>query len=193
MELGDLVTVVLVGAALWTFLPRRFRLALRSGFGPTVFALVDGVRAVKQPALKCLTFVGYRVLIGRDVSRRTMSSTEENEDADQPAVPPVVITRTAATTPIAINSNEYNNKLSDNARRDFETTARNVAHLYEAGIITNLSKAICKAFGCSVQSASKPDSTYQLALKAVNKHLSKNADMPQYRPLDEKKQPVLDN
>lgn len=80
---------------------------------------------------------------------------------------------TAVEQPIATPNNEYSSPLSDNRQRDFETTAKTIATLYEKGIVTNLSKAICAAYGCTVQAATKPDSTYQLALRAVNRNLSK--------------------
>jgi hypothetical protein len=63
----------------------------------------------------------------------------------------------------------------------FESMAAHVAELYRTGAATNLSKTICQVFGCSVQSASKPESTYQRALREVNNHLPNG---PQFRQPD---------
>lgn len=110
---------------------------------------------------------------------RDMSSEERSEAPRAPVVPPVVTTFTTAEQPIAMPNNEYTSVLSNNERIAFETTAKNIAVMYEKGIVTNLSKAICAAYGCSVQSSSKPESTFQMALKAVNKHLPQGAQFRQ--------------
>lgn len=82
-------------------------------------------------------------------------------------------------------NNEYSSGLSDSGRVQFEATAKTVAALYEAGLVTNLSKSICRAYGCSVQAAAKTDSTYQMALKAVNRYLPKKDAGPQFRSTPE--------
>lgn len=102
-----------------------------------------------------------------------MSSYATDEDDDHDVVSPVVTTYTTAKQPIVTPNNEYSSVL-------FDTTAKSIAAMYQKGVITNLSKAICAAYGCTVQSASKPDSTYQIALKAVNKYLPAK-DAPQFR------------
>ncbi len=111
-----------------------------------------------------------------------MSPLEAGEYDHLLAVPMPTTIPTADTAPIAISSSEYNGNLSDSGRVQFEERARTIAELYEAGIITNISKAICKVYRCSVQSAAKTDSTYQMALKAVNRHLTRNK--PQFRAED---------
>ena len=109
-----------------------------------------------------------------------MSSGGERDATKNAVVPPIVTTFTAAEQPIVTPNNEYSEGLSDKERIAFDTTARNIAAMYQKGVVTNLSKAICAAYGCTVQSSAKPDSTYQMALKAVNKYLpDKNA--PQFR------------
>lgn len=108
-----------------------------------------------------------------------MSREERPLPPRAPIVSPVVTTSTTAEQLIVTPNNEYNSQLSNNERTAFDAKAQTIAQLYEAGVVTNLSKAICKAYGCSVQAASKPDSTYQMALKSVNKYLPQKA--PQFR------------
>lgn len=114
------------------------------------------------------------------VRPRNMSTDDVGSLPDRAPVPPVVATFTTAEQSIVTPNNEYNSSLFDNERAAFDTTAKSIAAMYQKGVITNLSKAICAAYGCTVQSATKTDSTYQMALRAVNKYLpDKNA--PQFR------------
>jgi hypothetical protein len=108
-----------------------------------------------------------------------MSIRAAEDEDEEPVVAPVVAIRTAAIQPIVMPNNEYSSKLSDSDRIAFEARAAAIADLYKKGLVTNLSKAICGAFNCSVQAASKPDSTYQQALKAVNKYLPQGAQFAQ--------------
>jgi|GEM_PF-5957869 len=123
-----------------------------------------------------------RVLLPAWDGARVMSRSEDPVGENEGAVLPPTTNPTTATIPIAMPNNEYNGKLSDSDRVQFEARAKTIAELYEAGIVTNLSKAICRVYGCSVQAASKPDSTYQQALSAVNRHLTRNK--PQFRQPD---------
>jgi hypothetical protein len=123
---------------------------------------------------------GETVNTSQDRARAVMSRSEDSTPLYSPYVPPVVATFTAAEQPIATPNNEYSGGLSNNERAAFETTAKSIAAMYQKGVITNLSKAICAAYGCTVQSAAKTDSTYQMALKAVNKYLP-NKNTPQFR------------
>lgn len=116
--------------------------------------------------------------------RRDMSRSEQRGGSEKAAVAPAVEMVTAAEQSIVTPNNEYSSGLSDSGRVQFEERARTIAMLYEAELITNLSKAICKVYGCSVQSAAKTDSTYQMALKATNRHLQKKAG-PQFRATPE--------
>lgn len=120
----------------------------------------------------------------RPVKTRNMSSSAEYQDADHVLVSPVVATFTSAEQSIVTPNNEYSGGLSDKEKIAFETTAKNIAAMYQKGVVTNLSKAICAAYGCTVQSAAKTDSIYQMALKAVNRHLPKK-DAPQFRTTPE--------
>ena len=123
-----------------------------------------------------------RVLLPAWDGARVMSRSEDPVGENEGAVLPPTTIPTVATIPIVTPNNEYNGKLSDSDRVQFEARAKTIAELYEAGIVTNLSKAICRVYGCSVQAASKPDSTYQQALSAVNRHLTRNK--PQFRQPD---------
>lgn len=115
------------------------------------------------------------------IEPRVMSRDSAEADSEYASVLPVVTAFTTVEQSIVTPNNEYSGALSDNERTQFEVRALTIASLYEAGIVTNLSKAICRAYGCTVQSASKSDSTYQMALKAVNKHLPKKDTGPQFR------------
>lgn len=168
MEWSDLATIVFVLVALWTFLPRRFRHAIRSGLEPAVIVMADSVRTLVRAVWPRFVELLYTVLVGQ---QSVMVNAGAHAAQESAAVAPVVTTSTITTAPIVTPNNEYNGELSNS---EFEATARTIAVLYQAGIVTNLSKAICKAYGCSVQAASKPDSTYQRALRAVNKRLPKN-------------------
>lgn len=178
MELQDLITIALVLLCVWTFIPRHIRVALRSGLEPAVATLADAARDVSRVVAKVITHVAYRGLLGEPVPDTIMVKSEEVDDECEDAVEPVVTTDTAALFPIATPDNEYSDELS---KIKFEERARVVAELYRTGAATNLSKAVCQVFSCSVQSASKPDSTYQRALREVNKHLPIG---PQFRQDD---------
>jgi hypothetical protein len=67
MEWSDVVLVVGVGVALWTFLPRHIRHTLRSGLEPTVIIMADTVRAAVGRVWPAIVGGLYRVLIGRSV------------------------------------------------------------------------------------------------------------------------------
>jgi hypothetical protein len=113
-----------------------------------------------------------------------MSRSGNHDAPEKAAVAPAVAPTTAALFPIVMTNNEYSGGLSDSGRLQFEERAQTIAALYEAELITNLSKAICKVYGCSVQSAAKTDSTYQMALKTVNRYLQRKAG-PRFRTTPE--------
>jgi hypothetical protein len=114
---------------------------------------------------------------------RVMSRSGGGTPQKRAVVAPAVPALTAALSPIVTPNNEYSSGLSDSGRVQFEATAKTLAALYEAGLVTNLSKSICRAYGCSVQAATKTDSTYQMALKAVNRHLPQQ-NVPEFRQDD---------
>lgn len=124
-------------------------------------------------------YLARLALPGWTTPEMLMAREEEEESEEEGVVSPPSTISTASTQPIVTPNNEYSSGLSDSGRVQFEERARAIAELYEDGLVTNLSKAICSVYTCSVQSASKTDSTYQMALKAVNRHLTKNK--PQFR------------
>jgi hypothetical protein len=142
--------------------------------------LVTGIREDDAPAVTLDPVVLVGQLWSDIIHWRPMSSTRGDDLSKNATVPPVVTTSTAAKQPIVTPNNEYSSGLSDNGRLQFEATAKSIAAMYQRGVITNLSKAICAAYGCTVQSAQKTDSTYQMALKAVNRYLPAK-DAPQFR------------
>lgn len=176
MSWGDLITVACVLLALWTFIPRSVRAALRSGLWPAVAALLDVLHDGAIVLRKVITVLAYRGLLGVPVPTSVIVKPDAVSVDNEPAVEPAVTAPTAALSPIAINSSEYSDELSGIR---FEERARVVADLYRSGAATNLSKTICQVFHCSVQSSSKPESTYQRALQEVNKHIPQGAQFRQ--------------
>lgn len=86
MDVSDLLLLALILMALWTFVPRHVRRALRSGAEPAVIALADLARVGIYHALRGLRFVGYRWLLGVSVpgeSERVLSSRDD-ATADEP-------------------------------------------------------------------------------------------------------------
>jgi len=65
MDIGDAVTICLVLLALWTFIPRSFRSALRGGLEPSVVALARAVELATRAAAHVLIELAYKVLIGQ--------------------------------------------------------------------------------------------------------------------------------
>jgi hypothetical protein len=78
MDFQDLITIALVVVCVWTFIPRHLRRALRSGLEPAVVTLADAVRDGSRVALKVLTHVAYKLLIGNV----PMSSSAAGDDDD---------------------------------------------------------------------------------------------------------------
>jgi hypothetical protein len=83
MEWTDLITITLVIVALWTFIPRHIRAALRSGFAPAVVALSESVLSLASIGGKALTHVAYRGLLGVPIPPPVMVKWGEDED-DEP-------------------------------------------------------------------------------------------------------------
>ena len=178
MEWGDVLTIALVLAGVWTFIPRHVRFNVRSVVSPLLRTLLDVLHEAAGVARKAITQVAYRGLLGVPVPDEIMVKSEQIEDEREVAVTSDSTVDAAALLPIVTPNNEYSDELS---KIRFEERAKVVAELYRTGAATNLSKAVCQVFQCSVQSASKVDSTYQRALREVNKHLSNG---PQFRQDD---------
>lgn len=176
MDLEGWGILLMVCVALWTFVPRHIRHTLRSGLAPAVVVISETVLDLASMAGKVLTQFAYRGLLGVPVPPDIMSREEESEEEVEAAATTDSTDGTAALLPIVTPNNEYSDELS---RIRFEERAKVVAELYRTGAATNLSKAVCQVFGCSVQSASKTESTYQRALREVNKHLPQGAQFRQ--------------
>lgn len=65
MTVGDAITICLILLALWTFIPRVFRRAIRDGLEPTVIALAGAVRTYSRHAAHIIMDLAYKVLIGQ--------------------------------------------------------------------------------------------------------------------------------
>lgn len=65
MTIEDAITICLVVLALWTFIPRSFRAALRGGLEPTVIAVAEVVRRGTRTAARVIADLAYTVLIGQ--------------------------------------------------------------------------------------------------------------------------------
>lgn len=79
MDIGDAVTICLVLLALWTFIPRSFRSALRGGLEPTVVALARAVESATRAAAHVLIELAYRVLIGQVPPPRAERTTPKKD------------------------------------------------------------------------------------------------------------------
>jgi hypothetical protein len=108
-------------------------------------------------------------------ARKDMSSRREYWAVDHAVDTPVVDNDNKAGQPIATPDNAINSMLSDN--KAFDERVALLAQLYQAGIVTNLARAIEKGFNCS--RSSKDDSTYQRVRKALDKHLQKGPQFVQ--------------
>lgn len=80
MEWSDAGLILLVLVALWTFLPRHFRHALRLGLEPTIIIVADAMRRSTRAAWNVFTELLYRVLIGQPRVMVTSSGDEDEED-----------------------------------------------------------------------------------------------------------------
>jgi len=73
-----LLTMLVMGLTLWTFLPASLRHALRAGAGPLVHALAEGVRAVARPAWAAC-YAGLCRLYGvKPLAAPAAASTRQN-------------------------------------------------------------------------------------------------------------------
>lgn len=170
MTLGDILTIGLVLLALWTFLPRRLRLAMRAGLEPTGLYLAEHGHAWARMAGRVTADLLYRVLIGRP---RVMSAAPA-EPPEVPVAEPVAAIAEKPGQLIAMPGNEVNAALPGNApippmARDIirmQAKAETVAALLKSAKFTNKAEAIETAFEC--KRSGRKDSTYARALELVN-------------------------
>jgi hypothetical protein len=84
MDWGDVLLIALVSWALWTFIPRHIRRALRSGVSPAVVALSEAVLDMVSIAGKVLTHLAYKLLIGNVPMSSSVRDEEEIEPEPEP-------------------------------------------------------------------------------------------------------------
>lgn len=168
MELTDLLTLALVLVALWTFIPRRLRRAMRSGLEPAVIVLADTVRDVSRVGAKVLTHVAYRGLLGVPVpdtiTVKSEEASEENEDVVLPA------------TKQQNNNNAIATPATDDNALLFQQRAADLALAVRA-------KKIGETAGIKLYFGVSPSSTnprYIAARAALKVELAK-LDPPKYR------------
>lgn len=170
MNLSDLVTIGLVCVALWTFIPRHIRRALRLGLEPTVVVVADSVRSGTRVGWKLFTRLAYKVLIGRDIDApvivNSMESDDEKEDIALPA------------TKQQNNNNVIATPATDSNALLLQNTARNLAIAVKAGKMTE-TEGIKLFFGVSPSSSNPRYLAARAALKAELEKL----DPPKYRGL----------
>jgi hypothetical protein len=83
MDIDGLITIALVCVALWTFVPRHIRHALRSGLEPSIIVIAESVRVGTRYAWKVITHLAYQLLIGRTPNNNVIVNQEDattNED-----------------------------------------------------------------------------------------------------------------
>lgn len=205
MTIGDAVTICLVLLALWTFIPRPFRAALRGGLEPTVIALASVVRAGTRVAAHIITELAYRVLIGQVPPPRVKPPAHYVAPIDQDTPLEVVAAPVAAPPqewlqPIAMPATADNDELRRNdqsapippeARDIIRATAveqgkaQAVAALLKSGKLTDKAEAIEQVFQCKRNS--RPGSTYMQAralvepLLAVEKYPGRTPEQEEFR------------
>jgi hypothetical protein len=122
MDLSDWATLAFVLLALWTFLPRPLRAALRRGLEPAVIALSDLIRVGIHHALRAIKFAAYRWLVGVDVPGEEwhITSSRVGGEAREPvrasAEPPdTAAARTSSTGAIVppVPAPSISHKMSD--------------------------------------------------------------------------------
>ena len=128
MTIGDAITICLVLLALWTFIPRSLRTALRGGLEPTVIALASVVRAGTRIAAHALTEMAYKVLIGQVPPPSVKRSDATKIDY---VAPLVLQTGSASPEPLPVRADTHQPgsvELDENAQGvktpTFDITAR---------------------------------------------------------------------
>jgi hypothetical protein len=189
LDLGDVVLIALILLALWTFIPRPLRAALRSGLGPTVDALSESMRAGVRAGGRAIQYAAYRWFLGVDVPGSVREyadndmSSEEDEGKDDArlslAKSPAATTQQNNNNPIAITQQNSNELL-------LQESARTLAIMVHAGKVGE-TEGIKMVYGVS-PSSSNPK--YIAARAALKKELAK-LDPPKYTDLDEQSRPVL--
>lgn len=112
MDAVGVLTLLVIGLVLWTFVPEPARLAVRGGLGPLVHALAGGVRAVARPMLGALGALLRWVFDVKDIDQIrpggrqvVMTRGDAREGGDPTLSPPVFATKRIAEIPQEIQPN----------------------------------------------------------------------------------------
>ncbi len=127
MDVGDLVTIILIFVALWTFIPRHIRHALKSGLEPSIIVLSDAIRELTHYGWKLFTHIIYRLLIGHYPDDNVIVN-QSDDDADYVDIAPV------ATTPQNNNNGIATPAMDSNALL-LQAKAESLAKMVKAGKI----------------------------------------------------------
>jgi hypothetical protein len=168
MDLQDLITIALVLACVWTFIPRHLRRALRSGLEPAVITLADVVRDVSRVAGKALTHAAYRGLLGEPVPEAITVKSKEVEEKIEDVAP--------TATKQQNNNNAIATPATDDNALLFQQRARDLALAVHA-------KKIGETAGIKLYFGVSPSSTspaYIAARAALKVELAK-LDPPKFR------------
>jgi hypothetical protein len=171
MELQDLITLLLLLACVWTFIPRHVRLAVRSGLSPSVAALAESLRIGTRIAANALTHLAYRGLLGVPIPIIEPPDAPESEPARSVEIPPP-----AAVEPHA-NGSQNPSELALNAD-EVAAVARMIEHNKTAAKPSK-SSTIRAGFGLSRGGGSK----YQRASAIYDALFGPPAPAVQYREL----------
>lgn len=87
MGLDDWMVTLLILLALWTFVPRPIRRAVRSGLGPSVDAIAQSIRAGVRVLSGWITIAAYRGLLGVPVPG-SVRDIEREQESTRPEPPP---------------------------------------------------------------------------------------------------------
>lgn len=177
MDLEGWGILIMVSVALWTFIPRHIRHALRSGLAPAVVVLSETVLDVVSVAGKALTHVAYRGLLGVPVPPDVIVKSEEVEEEELEIAPP-------ATT-LQNNNNGVAMPATDN--NDL-LLAEKLAIMVREGKIGETA-GIKLFFGVSPSSTSPRYIAARAALKAAQAKL--NNPYPRMTPEQQRVRDVL--
>lgn len=181
MEFSDLVTLVLIGVALWTLIPRHIRHALRSGLEPSIIVLSESIRELTYYGWKFFTRFIYRVMIGRYPDDVVIVNQDDDEGEIVDVAPVVAATPQNNNNGIATPQNDSNDLL-------LQSKAESLAIMVKAGKIGE-TDGIKLIFGVG-PSSSNP--RYLAARDALKKELEKlDNPYPRRTPEQEAKRKAL--
>jgi hypothetical protein len=160
MNIGDYLTIAL---AIWALLvvPRGiWRAWARPRVEPSEPVVVDLAKRRQLSGWSIRSELARLFLVPVDMSSVSARSGESNA-TDAGVSQPIE----SASAPIAMLSSAVSDELTAD-----DASARAIALLLNAGLLTNRTKAIEQVFQCSVTAKSRPDTPYQRALKLVEQY-----------------------